>query len=77
MPRIIIEVSDADAKELKDLVARMNQQSDIERGTTHGKMTIKKLVTMLAEDAALAERRPGSWEGANMCTVLQSHGYQV
>jgi hypothetical protein len=44
--------------------------------TTHGKLDIPRLLTMLAEDAAMTNNRPGSWEGANMQQVLDSHGYQ-
>lgn len=43
--------------------------------TTHGKLDIPKLLTMLAEDASMTNTRPGSWEGANMQQVLDSHGY--
>lgn len=44
--------------------------------TTHGKLDVPKLLSMLAEDAAMTNTRPGSWEGANMQQVLDSHGYQ-
>lgn len=44
---------------------------------THGKLDMNMLATMLLEDVALAVRRPGSWEGANMGQVLTSHGYRV
>jgi hypothetical protein len=42
---------------------------------SHGALTLDTLVTMLLGDVALASRRPGSWEGANMLTVLAAHGY--
>ncbi len=77
MPRITIEISASSALEIQSLVDSMNQQDNLERGTSHGEMTMKKLITLLAEDAALVESRPGSWEGANMAAVLQSHGYRV
>lgn len=35
------------------------------------------LTGLLLEDAALAQRRPGSWEGANLATVLEAHGYTL
>ncbi len=35
----------------------------------------RELITTLKEDVVLAVQRPGSWEGANMLTVLQSHGF--
>lgn len=47
-----------------------------EGATTHGKLTVSSLLGMLAEDAAMTNTRPGSWEGANMQQVLDSHGYQ-
>jgi hypothetical protein len=40
-----------------------------------GKEPLKRLATMRLEDVALAVRRPGSWEGANMITLLQAHEY--
>lgn len=43
--------------------------------TTHGKLDVPGLLAMLAEDAAMTNTRPGSWEGANMQQVLDSHGY--
>lgn len=44
-------------------------------GTSHGQLNVEKLLLMLAEDAAMTYTRPGSWEGANMQQVLDSHGY--
>jgi len=44
--------------------------------SSHGPLNMEKLAAMLLEDVALAVRRPGSWEGSNMLTVLHSHGYQ-
>jgi hypothetical protein len=43
----------------------------------HGRLDLVKPAALLLEDAALAQRRPGSWEGANMATVLEAHGYHV
>lgn len=43
--------------------------------SSHGPLTLARLVEMLLEDAALVITRPGSWEGANMTQVLESHGY--
>lgn len=48
---------------------------DKQRATTHGKLDVPKLLLMLAEDAAMTNTRPGSWEGSNMQQVLDSHGY--
>lgn len=44
--------------------------------SSHGQLkTIEDVATMLLEDVALAVSRQGSWEGSNMWTVLNSHGY--
>lgn len=69
-----IEISDADAADIKELLQRANVSGD---RNTHGRLTMKRLAEMLMQDAALAVRRPGSWEGANMARVLASHGYEV
>lgn len=53
-------------------LAEINRQG----ATTHGKLDVPKLLVMLAEDAAMTNTRPGSWEAANMQQVLDSHGYQ-
>ena len=59
------------------VVAACNRAEINSRGaTTHGKLDVPKLLLMLAEDAAMTNTRPGSWEGANMQQVLDSHGYQ-
>jgi hypothetical protein len=34
-----------------------------------------ELIDILKEDVVLSVERPGSWEGANMLIVLQSHGF--
>lgn len=78
MKRIQIEVSEQTAATLADL-ARRCTESDTDRNgaTTHGPLTVARLLAMLAEDAALVIDRPGSWEGANMAQVFTSHGYEV
>lgn len=38
-------------------------------------VTPAQLTSILKEDVVLAVDRPGSWEGSNMLTVLQSHGF--
>lgn len=43
--------------------------------SSHGPLNRHRLAQLLLEDVALAMRRPGSWEGANMRQVLRSHGY--
>ena len=42
-----------------------------------GLVSPSELITVLQEDVVLAVQRPGSWEGANMLTVLQSHGFFI
>lgn len=71
--KITVTIPDADA-------ALIRQFLDANRETTantHGPLTMPKLTAMLLEDVALMVRRPGSWEGANMATVMQSHGYDA
>jgi len=38
-------------------------------------ISARVLLDTLKEDVILAVERPGSWEGANMLQVLQSHGF--
>lgn len=54
------------------LIAQCDDGAGDEPFNSHGALM---LVTMLLGDIALAQRRPGSWEGANMLTVLAAHGY--
>lgn len=77
MKRFTIEVSDDTATNLKSL-AQLCTETDKSRegATTHGALTVQTLLAMLAEDAGMVISRPGSWEGANMEQVFQSHGYQ-
>ncbi len=77
MKYISVEVSDDLAARLDEL-ANLCTQADQARGhaTTHGALTASALLAILAEDAGMVISRPGSWEGANMKNVLDSHGYQ-
>jgi hypothetical protein len=71
--KLTIEIRDEDA-------ALVHQLCELTKDTTfnsHGPLTLESLAGMLLEDVALAVRRPGSWEGANMRQVLRSHGYSV
>ena len=76
--KITIEITEKTAADLAEL-AKLCTEIDAERegATTHGPLTVERLLTMLAEDAGLVMSRPGSWEGSNMETVLSSHGYQL
>ena len=42
---------------------------------TERPVTPRELIDILKEDVVYAVTRPGSWEGSNMLTVLQSHGF--
>jgi hypothetical protein len=44
--------------------------------TSHGELDVPGLLMMLAQDAAMTNSRPGSWEGSNMQQVLDAHGYR-
>lgn len=63
---------------LRALAVRCTDEHRRQKGfTSHGELTVSKLLAMLAEDAAMVISRPGSWEGSNMAQVFQSHGYEV
>jgi hypothetical protein len=78
MAAITIEIADDVAGHLADLVDLCNA-ANRERGgvTSHGELTVSKLMTMLAEDAAMVVSRPGSWEGSGMAEILEKHGYRI
>lgn len=44
---------------------------------TDDPVTPRELIDILKEDVVYAVTRPGSWEGANMYEVLQSHGFFI
>lgn len=71
--KLIVEISDTDAKDIDRLI-RLANGSD---ANTHGMLGYETLTRMLLEDVAMVVRRPGSWEGANMAQVLASHGYEI
>lgn len=71
--KIRIEIDDADAA----LSEAVLVQAQDDNHNSHGPLTKKRLAEMLLEDVAVAVRRPGSREGANMLRVLESHGYQL
>lgn len=70
--RLQINVPDEEAGLIQEFLA---DNKNVEF-CSHGALTMKALAEMLMQDVALAVRRPGSWEGANMITVLQCHGYK-
>lgn len=78
MAVITVEVSDDVAADLAELGRRCTEVDKSRDGaTTHGGLDVAGLLMMLAEDAAMIIRRPGSWEGAGMSQQLASHGYEV
>lgn len=79
LPTITITVSDDDAANLAELARRCAEADKARDGaTTHGALDEPaQLLAMLAEDAAMVIRRPGSWESAGMAQHLAAHGYEV
>ncbi|MEC9356513.1 MAG: hypothetical protein VX836_01435 [Pseudomonadota bacterium] len=73
MIRIHVEISDDDNRLIEEALECMSRSE----ANTHGRLDLPRLAAMLLEDVALAVRRPGSWEGAHMIQVLESHGYPV
>lgn len=73
---VSIEVSEETHENLLVVVANCNRSNKENEGfTSHGALDVRSLLTMLAEDAAMTNSRPGSWEGASMQHVLAAHGY--
>lgn len=73
---IALGLSEDTYANLLAVVDHCNQADDRNKGaTTHGKLDVSGLLAMLADDAAMTNSRPGSWEGANLQQVLDSHGY--
>jgi len=75
---VALLVSQTTLNNLYEVVDACNQaHTDNDGACTHGTLTVPSLLAMLAEDAGMVFSRPGSWEGANMHTVLEGHGYSV
>jgi hypothetical protein len=78
MPTLAIELTAEDLAHIEDLARQCTASHEASAGAnTHGPLTPEDLVRLLAEDAALLARRPGSWEAENMRQVLESHGYSI
>lgn len=74
---IAVAVSNETYSNLQVVVTSCNEANKSREGaTTHGNLTVSSLLGMMAEDLAMTNTRPGSWEGSNMQQVLDSHGYQ-
>ncbi len=73
---IAVAVSSETYQNLEVVVANCNESNESSGGaTTHGALNVSTLLSMMAEDLAMTNTRPGSWEGSNMQQVLDSHGY--
>ena len=70
--RITIEFTDEEISYIEAFLNRTKLDPD-----EFDALTITNLAQLLLKDVALAMRRPGSWEGANMIQVLRSHGYDI
>lgn len=51
------------------------RELDLKHPATDRPVTARELIDILKADVVYAAVRPGSWEGANMLTVLLSHGF--
>ena len=74
---LVIPLNTAELDALDAIVNRANARDEIDVCTTHGKMTVERLVKLLVEDAIAIERQPGHWEANMMKNTLQAHGYFV
>ena len=73
-----IEVSKVLGAQLSRLAKRCTAVHEEPDGaTTHGALTVERLLEMLAEDCGMVISRPGSWEGSGMAHLLASHGYDL
>jgi hypothetical protein len=72
---LTLNLSESIFDNLRKVVENCNDADKRNGFTSHGQLTVATLLEMLAEDAAMTNSRPGSWEGSNMQTVLDSHGY--
>ena len=73
-----IEVSNERGAQLSRLAKRCTAVDKVCNGaTTHGALTVERLLAMLAEDCGMIIRRPESLEGSGMANLLASHGYDL
>jgi len=68
--QITIDIPDDIARRIEEHIA--SATSDF---SSHGPLTLQKLMEMVTEDVGLSVTRPGSWEGANMRDAIAAHGY--
>lgn len=69
---LTIKIPPADVEQLAAFLATTH---DAAKHSTHGVLTMERLILMLLQDVALTRTRPGSWEGSRMANLLASHGY--
>jgi hypothetical protein len=69
--KITIEISDEDAAFIRRFT-----NATVEENSTHGRLSIKTLATMILEDVAVMVQRPGCWEAQYMHALLAAHGYE-
>lgn len=70
--KITFEVPETLADTLKIVAERCATEA-----STHVPLSVEKMFEMLAEDLAMTEIRPGSWEAANMMQAFTAHGYSI
>lgn len=76
MIKIELHLADDLYLSLCKVVDACNASHDASAGAnSHGELTIKELLTMLAEDASMTYSRPRSGEASNMQKVFDFHGY--
>ena len=73
--QVTIDIPERLVPHLQRLVEHCNG-NDFD-ATTHGRLTLESLISMLVEDLSLVQSRPGCWEADNMENVLSSHGYEI
>lgn len=73
---VAVMISRSTLDNLFDLVESCNEIHREHDGyTSHGELTLSKLLSMLVEDAGRVISRPGSLVGEAMSEVLRCHGY--
>jgi hypothetical protein len=73
-----IEVSKVLGAQLSRLAKRCTAvHKERDGATTHGALTVERLLEMLAEDCRMVISPPRSGEGSGMANLLASHGYDL
>jgi hypothetical protein len=69
--QITIDIPDDTAQLIEEYLAYYGKSEC----SSHGPLTLQRLMTMLVEDLELSITKNGSWQGSNMQSVLRAHGY--